>query len=160
MGKTSRFVAALAAVAMLSGCGAAVREPDIELQGVELGSIGLRGGTLLANIRVDNPNRFSLRADDLRYELFLRGSGAADTSWVEFAQGTYDEEITVGGGETAIIAVPVEFSLTDLGGAAMSVIRTGRFDYRVRGTVDVRTPLGRREIPFRKTGTYLATGIR
>ena len=119
MRKTSRFAAALAAMVLAaSGCSGAMSEPEIELEGVELGSIGLRGGTLLANIRVDNPNRFSLRADDLRYELFLRGTGAADSTWVPFAQGTYEEEITVGGRETAIIAVPVEFSLSDLGGGS------------------------------------------
>lgn len=156
--KTMRIFAAFVSVVMaLPACSGAYREPQIELEGVSIGSLGLRGGTLMANVRVENPNRFSLRADDLKYELFLRRSAdePGDTAWVEFAEGTYDEDITVGGGETAIIAIPVEFSYSGLGGAATSLLRTGRFDYRARGTVDVRTPLGTREIPFRKTGTFM-----
>ena len=48
------------------------RKPTIELEGIELGSVGLSGGTLLVNVRVENPNAMGFRAENLNYELFLR----------------------------------------------------------------------------------------
>lgn len=156
-----RITAALAGAALaLSACSGTFQRPDIDLEGVTLGSVGLSGGTLIANVRVHNPNRFSLRADDLRYRLWLRepGDTRADTTWVEFADGTYGDTITVRGRETRTFRIPVEFSYRELGGAAGSLLRTGRVQYRAEGTVDVRTPLGTREVPFRKTGSFSMSG--
>src|SRR3954471_17050218 len=70
----------LATVAVLgvlaSACNGTVERPDIALEGVELGSLGLAGGTLIAHIQVHNPNSFTLRAEDLHYQLFLRKNAA------------------------------------------------------------------------------------
>lgn len=160
MMKRMRLSAAFVLAALaLAACSGSFRQPDISLEGVSVGSLGLTGGTLLANVRVRNPNRFTLRADDLRYQLFLRrGDGASDTSWVEFAQGTYGDTITVRGGQTRDFQIPVAFTYAGLRGAGGSLLNTGRVDYRATGTVDVRTPVGTRQVPFRKTGTFMMSG--
>ncbi|HEU4452164.1 MAG TPA: LEA type 2 family protein [Longimicrobium sp.] len=155
--------AAFAALMMLAACSGTVRQPEIELEGVTLGSLGLGGGTLNVNLRVHNPNRFAIRADDLKYRLFLRRpaeqqASAGDSAWVEFADGTYPDTISVRGGETRTFRVPVEFTFGALRGAAGSLLQTGRLQYRAEGTVDVRTPIGRREVPFRKTGSFTMSG--
>lgn len=154
-------IAIVAAAALaLGACTGGVHEPDVDLEGVTIGSLGLTGGTLVANVRIHNPNRFSLRADDLRYRLSIRQprEEARDTSWMEFAEGTYGDTITVRGRETRTFGIPIEFSYGGLRGAAGTMLRTGRVQYRAEGTVDVRTPVGTREFPFRKTGSVTMSG--
>ena len=162
MTKRIRTLMVLAVAAMvLPACTAGFKRPEVELENVTIGSLGLGGGTLLANVRVTNPNRISVRAQDLRYQLYLRRTGeAGDSAWAEFAQGTYDERMELGANETRTFQIPINFSFRDLGGAASGLLQTGRLDYRAVGTVDVRTPFGTREVPFRKTGTFLMTGAR
>lgn len=153
-----RLTAALTAAALAAtACSGTVQRPDIELENVTLGSVGLAGGTLVANIRVHNPNRFTLRAQDLRYELFLRKNGAAtgDSAWTRFAEGTYGDTLTVRAGQTRTFPIPVSFSFGQLAGAGRSLMDYGRVDYRAQGTVDVHTPVGIRNVPFHKTGTFI-----
>ncbi|HEX7241291.1 MAG TPA: LEA type 2 family protein [Longimicrobiaceae bacterium] len=159
---TIRALFSILAVALLAGCGAfGFRQPKVELESVTLGGLGLRGGTLLVNVQVDNPNGFSLRSERLRYSLSVRDTESADAdTWLSFAEGTYDREFTVGAGERRSIQIPVEFSYSGLGGAASSILRAGTFDYRANGTVDVDTPVGTRSVPFTKRGTFTMSGAR
>jgi LEA14-like dessication related protein len=149
--------AMLAAVMALTACSGTVQRPEIELEGVTLGSVGLSGGTLIANVRVHNPNRFNVRADNLKYQLFLRrnAAGPADSTWTRFAEGTYPDTLNVRAGQTRTFGIPISFSFGQLAGAGRSLLDYGRVDYRAQGTVDVRTPVGTREVPFRKTGTFV-----
>ncbi|HEX6039733.1 LEA type 2 family protein [Longimicrobium sp.] len=149
------------ALLVLSQACTGFRRPTIEMEGVELGSVGLTGGTLLVNLRVENPNAIGFRAEDLKYDLFLRQPGqnaASEDGWERLTGGTYEEDIVIRARETKTVQIPVNFRLTDLGPAASSVLRTGRFDYRVTGTVNVRAAGTRREVPFRKTGSMSLTG--
>lgn len=159
MRKRWTMMPVLALLVLTQAC-TGFRKPTIELEGVELGSVGLTGGTLLVNVRVENPNSLGFRAENLRYDLFLRQPGAAtgDQGWERLTGGTYEEDIVIRGRETKMVQIPVSFRLSDLGPAASSVLRTGRFDYRVTGTVDVRAAGTRREVPFRKTGSMSLTG--
>ena len=153
-----RVTAALAAAALAaSACGGTVQRPDIELEGVTLGSVGLAGGTLVANIRVHNPNRFTMRAENLRYQLYLRKNEAtsADSTWTRLADGVYPDTLTVRAGQTRTFPIPVSFSFGQLAGAGRSLLDYGRVDYRAQGTVDVHTPVGIRNVPFHKTGTFI-----
>lgn len=151
----------IAAVVLLAVIGACTgfRKPTIELEGVQLGSVGISGGTLLVNVRVENPNAIGFRAENLNYEMFLR-SPSDPNAWDRLTSGTYDEEIVIGARETRTVQIPVAFRLSDLGPAASSVMRTGRLDYRVAGTVQVRAAGTSRTVPFRKTGTAMLLGGR
>ncbi|HEX2091948.1 MAG TPA: LEA type 2 family protein [Longimicrobiaceae bacterium] len=158
----ARFLASLAAAVLLGSCGTfGFREPRVELESVQLGGLGLRGGTLLVSLVVENPNGFSLTAESLSYNLAVRDSETpGDTAWIDFATGTYNRPFTVGAGETETVQIPVEFAYSGLGGAAASILRAGTFDYRASGTVDVQTPIGSRAVPFRKRGTVTMAGVR
>ena len=148
-------------VLAVSACGPVYRQPVVALEGVRLGSIGLRGGMLLVNVRVDNPNSFALSANSLRYDLALDRAGEpGDTSWVDFASGTYDRPFSVGAKQTSTVEIPVEFTFAGLGSAGLSLLRSGNFEYRARGTVDVNTPIGVRTVPFAKRGVMTLSGPR
>ncbi|HEX6748684.1 MAG TPA: hypothetical protein VF092_15405 [Longimicrobium sp.] len=43
----------------------------------------------------------------------------------------------------------------DLAGAGRQLLDYGRTAYPAHGTVDVHTPVGTRNMPFRKTGTFI-----
>ena len=153
-----RIPAALAAAALvLSACTGTVRRPDIELEGVQVGSVGLSGGTLIANVRVHNPNRFTLRANNLRYRLDLRRPDAqpGDSAWTRFADGVYPDTLNVRAGQTRTFPIPVSVSFAQLSGVSRAMLGYGRVDYRATGTVDVRTPIGTREVPFHKIGSVM-----
>jgi LEA14-like dessication related protein len=156
----SRTFVPLALFLSAVGCASAVfQQPEVRLEGVQLAGLGLRGGTLVFNVEVSNPNRFTLSAEELTYELSIAETESpGDTLWVDLASGTYAEPFSVGGGETASVQVPVEFTYAGLGGAASSILRAGTFSYRATGTVDVRTPLGSREVPFRRGGMVTLLG--
>jgi LEA14-like dessication related protein len=150
-----RSTLALLLALFAGGCaGAVFNQPQVTLETVQVGGLGLRGGTLLVSLQVVNPNRFSLNANQLTYELALRDTEVeSDTAWVDFASGTYDEGFSVPARDTAVVQIPVEFTYNGLGAAAGSLLRAGTFTYRASGTVDVRTPLGTHAVPFRKRGT-------
>jgi LEA14-like dessication related protein len=143
------------AVLVLSQACSPFRRPTIELEGIELGSVGLSGGTVLVNVRVQNPNAMGFRAEHVNYELFLRAPGdtAATDGWERLTGGRHEEDIVIRARETKTVQIPIEFRLSDLGPVATSVIRTGRFNYRVTGDVQVRAAGTTRTVPFRKSGS-------
>ena len=153
---------ALCALLVLSACTAGFRQPTIELENVQMAGLGLSGGTVLVNLRIENPNAIGFRADNLQYELFLRNSSAqGDSAWTRFAQGTYTERFEVGARDTETVQIPVAFTFAQLGSAGQQLLRQGSFQYRAVGNVNVHTALGGRQVPFRKTGTFtLSGGIR
>lgn len=157
-----RAVCCALLVLALAACGGSVfRQPQVTLQSVQIGGLGLRGGTLLVSLEVVNPNRFALHANQLSYQLALRDpEETADSAWVDFATGTYDQPFSVESGDTAQVQIPVDFTYSGLGSAATSLLRNGTFGYRATGAVAVRTPLGPHSVPFSKRGTVTLLGTR
>jgi LEA14-like dessication related protein len=142
------------------GCASAFQQPEVRFDGVRLGSIGLRGGMLYARIHVTNPNRFGFETSALSYDLELRapGDGADDEGrWVRLAEGTYAEPVRVGGRDSTVVEIPIEFSYSALDGALRSVLDRGTVSYRVGGVVEVRDPV-RRSVPYRRTGSVVVGG--
>ncbi len=160
MSRTIRRFSALLLIGLLTACGSRLFEqPQVNLQSVQLAGLGLRGGTLLVNLQITNPNSFALSANQLEYQLAIANSGAGnDTTWLDLANGLYAEPFSVGAGATESVQIPVEFTYSSLGGAASSVLRAGTFNYRATGTVAVRTPLGTRDVPFRRGGMVSLLG--
>ncbi len=140
-------------VMFVAGCGSVFREPQVTIRDVQLAGLGFTGGTLVFHVEVMNPNSFALNASGLAYELALADPrSAGDTTWVDIASGVFTDDLSVGGGATEVLQVPIEFTYQGLGGAASSLLRSGTFTYRATGSVDVRTPLGSRQVPFRRGG--------
>jgi LEA14-like dessication related protein len=158
--RTISGVFPLVALLLVAGCTSGMyRQPQVELQNVALGSLGLRGGTLLVSLKVVNPNRFGLNADQLRYQLRIADAREpGDTTWVDFATGLYDQPFSVGARDSAVVQIPVEFTYGGLGSAGATILRTGMFDYNARGSVDVRTPVGTRNVPFQRRGSVTMMG--
>jgi LEA14-like dessication related protein len=151
------LIAALLLVLPLTAC-AGYRQPEIRLEGISVGSIGLRGGLLYAQLHVTNPNRFDLETSALTYDLQL-AHPTQSGEWISFAQGTMDEEVRVRRNGEAVIQIPIQFRYEDMGGALRSILDTGTFNYRVEGDVRLKEPMTR-TIPYRKTGIVTLAGAR
>jgi LEA14-like dessication related protein len=153
-----RFRSLLLPVLLLGACSSVMRQPEVRLESMRVGGIGLRGGTLYAQVYVGNPNGFDLETRSLTYDMQVEHPDSAGR-WVSFSQGTMEEPVRVRGNGSTVIEVPIQFRYDDLGGAVRSILDTGTFNYRVRGDVELSQPIGR-TIPYSKTGMVSLRGVR
>lgn len=137
----------VALTALSAACMPNVEEPEVTVEGISLGAVGLQGGVLNVSLRVVNPNGFDLEASGLSYDVDFRDG----ESWIDFAEGDFPEEIRVPGEDSARVRIPVEFRYSAVGSALRSMLDIGTIDYRIAGQVRLEEPL-RRGIPFRKSG--------
>lgn len=153
------ILAGLVAVVVGAACIGAFQQPEVRFDGLRLGRLGIRGGTVYAQLNVANPNRFGLETTALTYDLELRSDENGQTTWSRLAGGTFVEPIRVAGRDSAVIEIPIEFAYADMTAALRSIMDRGTFDYRVSGVVSVRDPI-RRDVPYRRTGTVSLDGVR
>lgn len=151
-------LAAMVLVLPVTACNLAYRQPEVRLEGIRVGSIGLRGGMLYAQVHVANPNKFGLETSAFSYDLQL-ADPANEQEWITFAKGTLTEAIKVGGHRSTVIEIPIQFRYQDMGGAMRTILDTGTFNYRVSGDVQLKEPIGR-TIPYRKMGVVTMSGAR
>lgn len=145
-------IGALAVVlATLAACSSAVKEPEVKLDGISVGSVGFDGGTLRVRLNVINPNSFGLQAQGLDYLIEVSEEGAGESAWDTLSVGRFEDRITVEADDSAFVEIPIRFRYRDLGSALGSLLATGSFDYRISGRVQLREPM-RRELPFSRTG--------
>lgn len=138
-------------LSLLSSCSRAVQEPEVRLDRVSVGALGLEGGVLRVRLQIVNPNRFGIQADGLEYLIEVARAGDGD-EWSPLTEGRFTDAIAVEGNDSALVEIPVRFQYRDLGSAVRAALASGAFDYRVSGRVRLTEPL-RREIPFRRDGT-------
>ena len=158
-----RFERSVLLVAISAGlataCVGRVRQPEIALTGVKLGGLGLRGGTVVAQLEIKNPNSFDVETTAITYDLKVSDRNADKESWVDFAKGTFDEKVKVGEGRTTMVEIPIEFTYASVSGAIRSIMDRGTFNYQVEGIVSLREPM-RREIPYKHKGNLSLQGSR
>lgn len=158
--RTRSLLALTALAAGLGGCAFGFEQPVVRFDGLRLGGLGVRGGTVFAQLHVVNPNRYGLETTSLSYDLEVGGpAGNGDPQWATLATGTYSDPIRVEGRDSAVVEIPIEFTYSQMGGALRSIMERGTVDYRVSGTVDIRDPI-RRAVPYRRTGTVSLGGVR
>ena len=144
------IVAAAIAIASGVGCGAVgkqmLREPVVTLKDVRLKGLGVTGGTLDVSLSIYNPNEFRLDGSRLTYQVF------ADSAAV--GGGTLDQQFTVQNGDSTTITLPLTFTYSGLGAAARQIQNQGSVNYRVKGEIEVATPIGRFTRPYDQSGRY------
>ena len=148
-----RLMLGAAAIAVTAGCSTLGRDlfkqPDVQLQEVRLNGLGLTGGNLDVRLMVHNPNRFGLDARRMEYNVVLGDS-------VKFASGALDAPFRVGGHDSSVVAIPVNFTFAGIGAAGRQLLNTGGVNYRVHGQVVVGTPIGDYTVPFNSARRFNA----
>src|SRR5688500_16276970 len=126
-------------VAILASACQRVSPPNVELQGVRLGGIGLAGSTLIAELEIDNPNDFAIESDSITFELDARSASNPD-SWTPVTKSIKREPIVIEAGQKEVVQIPIELAYSNLGAPVRSIFERGTFTYRVSGVVSIRQP--------------------
>lgn len=147
----ARAVSFLPLIIVAAACGELVRAPVVELTGVRVRSIGLRGATLLARLEIDNPNRFAIETDSITFH-FEASDVRQPGSWKRVTSGTNVQQHRVEKQGQAEVEIPIDFAYSDLGTPLRSLLERGAFDYRLSGVVFVKKPV-RKRVPFTKEGS-------
>lgn len=148
--KKLAVVALALVVAACSALGrAAFQNPIVNLRDVRVLGLGTQGGNLEVQLSVYNPNNYRLDATRLTYRVFVGDS-------VGVANGAIDTQTSVQAGDSTVVRVPVAFTYSGVGAAAMQLMRTGSVNYRVAGDVTVGSVVGNFTVPYNATGQFNA----
>lgn len=145
-------------MAALVGACAHVQKPEVELTGVRVAGVGLKGASLIADLDVRNPNDMTAQTDSIVYELYA-STPNQNGGWTRILQSSYGSPISLRSNNTTRVEVPIDFNYADMQGPARAILDRGTFNYRLQGNVYLRSPV-RRILPFNKTGNVSLQGVR
>jgi LEA14-like dessication related protein len=140
----SRLLALGLLSAGCSGIGDIFEEPDIQLDHAVVRGVGLTGGTLDLVVKVQNPNNFRLEGTRLEAGFDVEGQHLGDI--------TYDDDFVVAENGTTTVTLPLKFTWSGAGSAVRAALSYGDLPYKMRGQVELKTPWGRKEVPFTREG--------
>ncbi len=144
MRRALSFVSLLGLSLALQGCASVaqqiIKEPKIAFSNIGIQDIGVNGATVMVGVRVENPNAFALTLDALIYDLEIGGKA--------LSSGKIPDALSVAGGATKIIEIPVPVKFQDLFSSVFDFMQKTSSNYRVKG----EARFGFLTIPFDKTG--------
>jgi LEA14-like dessication related protein len=140
------FIVLLTSSLFLSGCFSwMITRPTVALQEVHVTGLSLTGATLTFLVALENPNGFGLTVTAFTYSVSLNARPVA--------QGELTEPISIPSRGVASIPLPLKTTFQDLDRGLKSLIGSDTADYRIEGSLAVRSFLGRLEFPYSRTGT-------
>lgn len=139
-----RIVMILFSVLAISSCSSVakrvIKEPKVEVSRVSLTNLNASGGTIVLGVKVDNPNSFAIKLDELKYDLEIAGK--------KLSAGELPKPAEVGGNASTVVDVPVPVKFNELFSSAMDFLSKSSTAYRVSG----EARFGLITLPFDKTG--------
>lgn len=119
--------------------------PEVAVESVRWDELGLEraGGTVRLNVK--NTNQFAANLRELNYGLKLGGSSVAS--------GTIARPLSLKGGETGTVEIPIEFSPRQFGMSLLRALMGGDARYDIGGNMAVGTPFGDVSLPYSGAGT-------
>jgi len=132
------FPAALLCVACATLGRLSFKEPDLELEQINLTGLGLTGGTLDLVFDVYNPNDYRIRSTRLDVGIDLEGT--------HFGDGSVEKPLDLSPVNHSRVIVPVRFEWAGLGAGAHALLARQELGYGVVGRVLLATPLGDKKV--------------
>lgn len=136
--------ALVAGTVACSGLGDNFRKPRIQLDHAVVRGVGLAGGSLDLVLTVENPNNFTLHGTKLEVGVDIEGHHLGNI--------TYDDDFSVAKNGTKSLTVPLRFGWAGVARAVHAALSYGDLPYKMKGQAQIRTPWGRREVPFTREG--------
>ena len=127
-----KIITIMALMTLLAGCSSngikdLVERPKVSIQKVEMGKLSLSGGSAKFLLKIENPNRFPIPLQGFDYGLRLNG--------VEVANGTREQKVTIGGGESKTVSVPLVFSFTNMLTLLPNIMSSRSLKYDLKGSI-------------------------
>ncbi len=147
--------ALISAVALVSAsCGGYgrgnFRDPVVTFKNVQVGGVGLTGGTLDVILSVYNPNGYRLDASRITYKVMVDS--------LDVGAGALDRHFSVPSNDSTDVVLPLRFSWNGLGAAGRELVKTGTIPYRVLGDLTVGSGVGDFTIQYDRTGNFNSLG--
>jgi LEA14-like dessication related protein len=136
----------------IHGCTLFFRAPSVKIVGVDLVSLGLNSGTAEVSLEVTNQESREMQIRGFLYEIEV-GKSREGGGWNQLAEGFHDNPVTIPGGQTVTVKVPVPFEYSAVGEAVRRLLSTGDLPYRMKGEVWLGGGRMGLQIPFRSQGT-------
>ena len=147
-------IMAIVLLAWLGACSAIseiFKEPDVQLERVVVRGVGMTGGKLDLIVNVENPNGFSLHGTKLEVGFDVEGQHLGDIA--------YDDDFSVDENGRTTLTLPLRFGWAGVGSAVRAALGSGDLPYKMKGQVELRTPWGRKEVPFTREGRVALTRL-
>ena len=147
--------ALISAVALVSASCAGLgrgnfRDPVVTFKNVQVGGVGLTGGTLDVILSVYNPNGYRLDATRITYKVMVDS--------LDVGAGALDKHFTVQSNDSTDVVLPIHFNWNGLGAAGRELMNTGTIPYRVLGDLTVGSGVGDFTIQYDRTGNFNSLG--
>jgi LEA14-like dessication related protein len=119
-----------------------VRKPTATFAGIQLTDADLLQARALLNFNIANPNIINIRASRITYDLKINGRN--------FVAGELDQGITLAGGSTSTLRIPVSIQYLDLFDSVAQLWQATSADYAFFGGFSV----GPVRIPLQAHGSF------
>jgi len=147
----ARLLPLMVSIGACSAIGDLFKEPDVQLERAVVRGVSLTGGNLDLIVKVDNPNGFTLEGTRLEVGFDVEGEHLGDIA--------YDDDFAVPENGTTTITLPLRFGWAGVGSAVRAALGSGDLPYKMKGQVELRTPWGRKEVPFTHEGRVPLTRL-
>lgn len=127
------------------------KEPDVHLERAVVRGIDFTGGNLDLIVKVDNPNDFTLEGTRLEVGFDVEGQHLGDIA--------YDDDFSLTENGATTLTLPLTFGWAGVGSAVRAALASGDLPYRMKGQVELKTPWGRRQVPFTREGRVPLTRL-
>jgi len=138
----------LTASLFLSGClGRLIARPTVTLRDVQITGLNLTGATLTFRVGLENPNAFGVTVTAFSYSIYLNDR--------PIAEGEATHPISIERRNVTEVSLPLKTTFREMEKSLMSLIGSDTAEYRIQGSLAVRSFFGRLEVPYRRIGTIV-----
>jgi len=120
------------------------KEPELQLQEINVTGVGLTGGTFELVFDVYNPNEYRIRSTRLEVGVDLEGT--------HFGDALLERPLDLSPTNHSRVVVPVRFEWSGVGAGAKALLTRRAVAYGLTGTVLLDTPLGDQRVTVHGSG--------
>jgi len=120
------------------------QRPDLELQAIQITSVGLTGGSLNLLLDVFNPNAYDVNTMQIDASIGLEETHFGDVK--------LERDIVLTAERHTLVEIPVTFTWAGVGAGARALLERGAVNYILDSRLLVGTPVGDQTVSLRKSG--------
>lgn len=142
----------LSMILLLTSCssftGKILKDPEVQLQGLDVSSISAKEVSINLRLNVKNPNPIPLKLNEINYALKVSGKMVTE--------GVFDKGVNIPADGEGEVVVPLKFEYNTIGSLLEGLIKKSiTRDYELNGAAKI----GIFSIPFTKKGAIELEGL-